>query len=82
MEDEMTKTVTNDKEYIISHLIGFSNVTASNPTQAWARWLDDDCMDCGYNKQELRAWLLDNGYKTIQPTELKNVYLIRNVSKK
>ena len=34
-------------------------------------------MDCGHDKQELRAWLLDNGYKTIKPTHLDNVYLIK-----
>jgi hypothetical protein len=76
-----TYTNTNEKEYIISHLIGFSNVTADSPAQAWVRWLNDECMDCGFDKQELRGWLLDNGYKTIQPTQLKNVYLIKNRSK-
>lgn len=76
------ETTTNEKEYIVSHLIGFSNVTADSPAEAWARWLNDDCMDCGYDKQELRSWLLDNGYKTIQPTDIENVYLIKNRTNK
>ena len=71
------ETYTNEKEYIISHVAGFSNVTADSPADAWARWLCDDCMDCGSDKQELRTWLLSNGYKTIQATRLDNVYLIK-----
>ena len=71
------ETYTNEKEYIISHILGFSNVTADSPAEAWARWLDDDRMDCGHDKQELRTWLLSNGYETIQATRLENVYLIK-----
>jgi hypothetical protein len=75
------ETYTNEKEYIVSHLIGYSNVTADSPAEAWARWLNDDCMDCGYTKEELRNWCIDNGYKTITRTYMADVYLIAGRSK-
>lgn len=77
MKDE-TAIVNNAKQYIIQHLTGFSNVEADTPAEAWARWLADDCMDCGYSKEELRNWLLDNGYKKLVPTNIDKVWLIKH----
>ena len=70
-----------EQEYIVGHLIGYSNVTADSQADAWTRWLLGDCMDCGYTKKELRAWCLDNGYSTIRPTYMENVYLITKKAK-
>jgi hypothetical protein len=67
------------KLFIVGTLIGYETALAFNAKAAWSVVnTSDNNLDkiVAFNKKELQKYLLNKGYKSIKPTEYKNVYLI------
>lgn len=66
-------------KYIVSDILGFYLVEASNPTKAWALHMThstslEDVI--AFDKEQLHKYLTDNGYSTIAKTTNSSVYAV------